>query len=46
MPATSTWAAATAVTTSYLLQENIPYRFLKLVLSANTNVTLTVDAFL
>lgn len=36
----------TAVTTSYLLQENIPYRFLKLVYSANTNVTLTVDAFL
>lgn len=36
----------TAVTTSYLLQENIPYRFLKLVLSANTNVTLTADAFL
>lgn len=36
----------TAVTTSYLLQENIPYRFLKLVYSANTNVTLTADAFL
>jgi hypothetical protein len=36
----------TAVTTSYLLQENIPFRFLKLVYSANTNVTLTVDAFL
>lgn len=36
----------TATTVSYLLQENIPYRYLKLVLSANTNVTLTVDAFL
>lgn len=36
----------TAVTTSYLLQENIPYRFFKLVYSANTNVTLTADVFL
>lgn len=35
----------TAVTTSYLLQENIPFRFLKLALSANTNVTLTADAY-
>ena len=30
----------TAVTTTYLLQELVFYRFLKLVLSANTNVTL------
>lgn len=36
----------TAVTTTYLLQENIPYRFLKLVYSANTNVTLTSSAYL
>ena len=36
----------TAVTTSYLLQETIPYRFFKLVLSANTNVTLTADVYL
>lgn len=36
----------TAVTTTYLLQENIPYRFLKLVYSANTNVTLTATAYL
>jgi hypothetical protein len=36
----------TAVTTTYLLQELIPWRFLKLVYSANTNVTLTADAFL
>jgi len=36
----------TAVTTSYLLQELIPFRYLKLVYSANTNVTLTADAFL
>lgn len=36
----------TAVTTTYLLQELIPFRFLKLNYSANTNVTLTADAFL
>lgn len=36
----------TAVTTTYLLQANQPWRFVKLVYSANTNVTLTVDAIL
>ena len=36
----------TAVTTTYLLQTNQPWRYLKLVYSANTNVTLTADAFL
>lgn len=36
----------TAVTTSYLLQELIPFRYLKLALTANTNVTLTADAYL
>lgn len=36
----------TAVTTTYLLQELIPFRYLKLALSANTNVTLTADAYL
>lgn len=36
----------TAVTTTYLLQENIPYRYVKLVYSANTNVTLTATAYL
>ena len=36
----------TAVTTTYILQELVPYRFLKLVYSANTNVTLTADAYL
>lgn len=36
----------TAVTTSYLLQELIPFRYFKLVYSANTNVTLTADVFL
>lgn len=36
----------TAVTTTYLLQELIPYQYLKLVYSANTNVTLTASAYL
>jgi len=48
-PATFVIAAitiTTAVTTNYLLQPNQPWRFLKLVLSANTNVTLTADAYL
>ncbi|MGH2374666.1 MAG: hypothetical protein ACRDIC_14520 [bacterium] len=36
----------TAVTTAYLLQPDQVWRFLKLVYSANTNVTLTADAYL
>ena len=36
----------TAVTTTYLLQELVPWRYLKIVMSANTNVTLTADAYL
>jgi hypothetical protein len=36
----------TAVTTTYLLQRELAWRYLKLVYSANTNVTLTVDAYL
>lgn len=36
----------TAVTTTYLLQEGIPFRYLKLAYTANTNVTLTADAYL
>jgi len=36
----------TAKTGFYALQPGIPWRFLKLVYSANTNVTLTVDAYL
>ena len=36
----------TATTTTYLLQELIPWRYVKLVYSANTNVTLTADAYL
>jgi hypothetical protein len=34
------------VTTSYLLQEQIPWQFLKLVYSANTNVTLDATTYL
>jgi hypothetical protein len=36
----------TAVTTTYLLQELVYWRYLKLVFSANTNVTLTATAYL
>lgn len=36
----------TAVSTTYILQEGIPYRFLKIVTSANTNVTLDAKAYL
>jgi len=35
----------TAVTTTYLLQELVFWRYLKLVYSANTNVTLTAAAY-
>jgi hypothetical protein len=34
-----------AATTTYILQELIPWRYLKLVLSANTNETLTADFY-
>jgi hypothetical protein len=36
----------TAVTTTYLLQANQPWQFVRIVGSANTNVTLTADAYL
>ena len=36
----------TAVTTTYLLQENVYCKYLKVVMSANTNVTLTTDVYL
>ncbi|HEY5987757.1 MAG TPA: hypothetical protein VIV12_15485 [Streptosporangiaceae bacterium] len=36
----------TAVTTQYTLQAGVPWRYLKLVYSANTNVTLTAGAYL
>lgn len=35
----------TAVTTTYLLQEGIFWRYLKLALSSNTNETLTADYY-
>ena len=35
----------TAVTTTYLFQPNQPWRYLKLNMSANTNVTLTSDYY-
>jgi len=36
----------TAVTTTYLLQANQPWQFVRLVASANTNVTLDAVAYL
>lgn len=48
-PETATVAAitiTTAVTTTYLLRPNQPWRYLKLAYSANTNVTLTANAYL
>jgi hypothetical protein len=36
----------TAVTTTYLLQRDQEWRYLKLAYSANTNVTLTADGYL
>ena len=47
-PATFVVAAitiTTAVTTVYLLQGSQPWRYLNVVYSANTNVTLTATAF-
>ncbi len=47
-PTTYTVAAitiTTATTNHYILVPQAPWRYLKLVYSANTNVTLTVDAF-
>lgn len=48
-PETLTVAAitiTTATTTTYLLRPDHAWRFLKLVISANTNVTLTATAYL
>jgi hypothetical protein len=51
LPATpDTWTVAaltitTATTGNYIMRPATPWRFLKLVLSANTNVTLTSDVF-
>ncbi|HMI90074.1 MAG TPA: hypothetical protein VK509_01870 [Polyangiales bacterium] len=41
-PVVAALTITTAVTTLYILRPNHPWRFLKLVYSANTNVTLTV----
>lgn len=35
----------TAVTTTYLLQANQPWQFIKINLSANTNVTISAKAY-
>jgi hypothetical protein len=43
---TTALVITTAKTGSYALQPGIPWRMLKLVYSANTNVTLTADAYL
>lgn len=44
-PVVSAITITTAVTTIYILRPAQPWRFLKINMSANTNVTLTVDAF-
>jgi len=44
-PVVSAITITTAVTTVYILRPAQPWRFLKLNYSANTNVTLTVDAY-
>ena len=50
MATPTTWTVAaititTATTNNYILMPANPWRFLKVVYSANTNVTLTTDAF-
>lgn len=44
-PVVAAITITTAVTTLYILRPAQPWRFLKINMSANTNVTLTVDAF-
>jgi hypothetical protein len=36
----------TAVTTTYILQENVPWQQVRVAYTANTNVTLTTTAYL
>lgn len=43
--AVGTFAITTTVTTNYILRPNHPWRFLKVNMSANTNVTLTTFAW-
>lgn len=45
-PVITALTITTAVTTTYILRPNLPWRYLKLVLSANTNVTITATAFI
>lgn len=44
-PVVTALTITTAVTTTYMLRPNLPWRYLKLVYSANTNVTLTATAY-
>jgi hypothetical protein len=44
-PVVAAIVITTATTNHYLLRVNHPWRFLKLVYSANTNVTLTADLY-
>jgi hypothetical protein len=41
----TTFVVTTATTKLLIVQPNQPYRFLRLTMSANTNVTNTIDAF-
>ena len=43
---TTALTITTATTVSYMLQPGWAYRLVKLVMSANTNVTLTANAYL
>jgi|SRR5262245_6052781 len=42
-PVVTALTITTATTGNYILRPNMPWRYLKLVYSANTNVTLTAD---
>jgi hypothetical protein len=44
-PVVATFAITTATTTYVIVRPNVPVRYVRLTLSANTNVTLTVDAW-
>jgi len=44
-PTVATFAITTATTTYVIVRPNVPVRYIRLNLSANTNVTLTVDAW-
>lgn len=45
-PAVATFAITTATTTRKILRPNHPWRFLRVTMSANTNVTSTIDVFM